>query len=87
LINSVSIDPQRSEIHRPRFQALKEKLAMSAPYYADGSDLDYSSQRIRDRRESDHDSRKSSQPRYARSGRGPTQTNGIHRRRNKRFAW
>jgi hypothetical protein len=60
---------------------------MSAPYYADDVDLDYSSQRIRDRRESDHDSRRTSQPRYARSRRGPTQANGIHRRRNKRFAW
>jgi hypothetical protein len=60
---------------------------MSAPYYAEDADLDYSSQRIRDRRESDHESRRTSQPRYASSRRGPTQANGIHRRRNKRFAW
>ena len=60
---------------------------MSAPNYADEMDLDYSSQRIRDRRSSDHDSRRTAQPRYARSRRGPTQANGIHRRRNKRFAW
>lgn len=60
---------------------------MSAPYYADAVDLDYSSVRLRDRRESDHESRRQSQPRYARSRRGPTQANGIHRRRNKRFAW
>jgi hypothetical protein len=49
--------------------------------------LDYSSQRIRDRRESDHESRRTAQPRYARSGSRPTSANGIHRRRNKRFAW
>lgn len=60
---------------------------MSAPYYADDVELDYSSQRIRDRRESDHESRRTSQPRHASSRRGPTQANGIHRRRNKRFAW
>jgi hypothetical protein len=60
---------------------------MSAPNHADEMNLDYSSQRIRDRRESDHESRRTSQPRYARSRRGPTQANGIHRRRNKRFAW
>jgi len=86
LTNLVAIDPRPFEIQRPTFQALKEKLTMSAPYYADGSDLDYSSQRIRDRRESDHDSRRTSQPRYSRSGRGPTQTDGIHRRRNRRLA-
>jgi len=60
---------------------------MSAPYYADDVDIDYSSNRIRDRRSSDHESRRTSPPRYARSRRGPTQVNGIHRRRNKRFAW
>ena len=60
---------------------------MSAPYYADDVQIDYSSLRIRDRRTSDHESRRTSQPRYARSSRGPTQVNGIHRRRNKRFAW
>jgi hypothetical protein len=60
---------------------------MSAPYYADEIDLDYSSARIRDRRESEQESRRQSQPRYASSRRGPTQANGIHRRRNKRFAW
>lgn len=60
---------------------------MSGPNYADAVELDYSSLRIRDRRESDHDSRRTSQPRYVRSRRGPTQVNGIHRRRNKRFSW
>jgi hypothetical protein len=65
----------------------KEKLAMSAPNYSDDVGIDYSSLRIRDRRSSDHDSRRTSQPRYARSQRGPSQVNGIHRRRNKRFAW
>jgi len=60
---------------------------MSAPYYADDVDNDYSSLRIRNRRTSDHDSRRTSQPRYARSRRSPSQINGIHRRRNKRFAW
>jgi hypothetical protein len=60
---------------------------MSAPSYADDAAIDYSSLRIRDRRESNHESRRTAQPRYARSQRGPTQANGIHRRRNKRFAW
>lgn len=60
---------------------------MSAPYYADDAAIDYSSLRIRDRRESNHESHRTSQPRYARSSRGPKQVNGIHRRRNKRFAW
>lgn len=60
---------------------------MSAPYYADEMSLDYSSIRVRDRRESEQETRRESQPRYARSRRGPTQANGIHRRRNKRFAW
>ncbi len=60
---------------------------MSAPHYTDDVEMDYSSLRIRARRTSDHDSRRASQPRYARSQRGPTQVNGIHRRRNKRFAW
>jgi len=45
---------------------------MSAPYYADDAEIDYSSLRLRDRRESDHDSRRTSQPRYARSRRRPT---------------
>ena len=60
---------------------------MSGPYYAEEVEIDYSSLRIRDRRASDHDSRRTSQPRYARSRRSPTLANGIHRRRNKRFAW
>jgi len=60
---------------------------MSAPNYADDVGIDYSSLRIRDRRSSDHDSRRTSQPRYARSQRSPSQVNGIHRRRNKRFTW
>lgn len=60
---------------------------MSAPYYSDDVEIDYSSHRIRDRRMSDHDSRRTSQPRYSRSRRGPSQVNGIHRRRNKRLAW
>jgi hypothetical protein len=67
--------------------SVKEKLTMSAPNHADEMNLDYSSQRIRDRRESDHESRRTAQPRYARSGSRPTSANGIHRRRNKRFAW
>ncbi|NDC53654.1 MAG: hypothetical protein EBZ74_05025 [Planctomycetia bacterium] len=60
---------------------------MSAPFHADDVEIDYSSLRIRDRRTSDHDSRRTAQPRYARSRRAPAQANGIHRRRNKRFAW
>lgn len=80
----------RFPVFSPTFHSLfptKEKLAMSAPFHADDVELDYSSLRIRDRRSSDHDSRRTSQPRYARSRRGPSQVNGIHRRRNKRFAW
>lgn len=60
---------------------------MSAPFHADEVEIDYSSLRIRDRRSSDHESRRLSQPRYRRSRSGPCQANGIHRRRNKRFAW
>lgn len=60
---------------------------MSVPYHADEVEIDYSSLRIRDRRASDHDSRRTSQQHYARSQRSPTQVNGIHRRRNKRFSW
>ncbi|MEI6037955.1 MAG: hypothetical protein WCQ91_08535 [Planctomycetota bacterium] len=60
---------------------------MSAPNYASAEmELDYSSQRVRDRHSSDSDSRRTSQPRYARAGNRPTSINGIHRRRNKRFA-
>lgn len=55
--------------------------------YADEVEIDYASIRIRDRRASDHDSRRTPQPRHARSQRSPAQFNGIHRRRNKRFAW
>lgn len=60
---------------------------MSIPYYADDVEIDCASLRIRDRRTSEHDSRRTSQPRYAQSRRSPTQVNGIHRRRNKRLAW
>jgi len=60
---------------------------MSAPCYADEMELDYSSARIRDRREQEQEARPQSQPRYARSRRGPTQSNGIHHRRNERSAW
>lgn len=60
---------------------------MSAPSHLDDMNLDYSSCRIRERRSSDFESRRESKPRYQSSRRAPTQVNGIHRRRNKRFAW
>lgn len=60
---------------------------MSAPAHLDDMDLDYSAARIRDRRESEFESRRQPKPRYQSTRRAPSQVNGIHRRRNKRFAW
>lgn len=60
---------------------------MSVPHHEDDVEFEYSAVRMRDRRESDHESRRTSEARYAGSRRSPTQVNGIHRRRNKRFSW
>jgi hypothetical protein len=43
--------------------------------------------RIRDRRSNDFNTRRQSRPKLNKSRRGPSQVNGIHRRRNKRLAW
>lgn len=52
-------------------------------------ELDYSATdiRIRDRRGNDFHARRQSRPKLNKSRRGPSQVNGIHRRRNKRLAW
>ena len=64
---------------------------MASPLYTRDQDtvFDYASTdvRIRDGRSNSFESRRQARPRFSRNRRGPTQVNGIHRRRNKRFAW
>ena len=60
---------------------------MNASAHLDDMDLDYSGDRIRDRRTSEFDNRRHAKGGYQSTRRAPSQANGIHRRRNKRFAW